>query len=85
MMSSSAAATKGRVFYTSYKFWFASSCYFGNKNIPHYLQLSWVEKLYLTIGKDQKELLLLLAKIVKEYMLQEPGARPNNIGDQWGG
>jgi len=47
--------------------------------------LSWVEKLYLTIGKDQKELLLLLAKIVKEYMLQEPGARPNNIGDQWGG
>ena len=33
MMSSSAAATKGRVFHTSYKFWFASSCYLGEQDI----------------------------------------------------
>jgi hypothetical protein len=32
--------------------------------------LSWVQKLYLIICKDQKELLLLLAKFVKK-MLQD--------------
>jgi len=66
MMSSSAAATKGRVFYTGYKFWFASSCYLGE-----YLQLPWVEKLCLIICKDQKQLLLLLAKFVKTIPVAE--------------
>ena len=77
-MSSLAAATNGRVFYTGYKFWFASSCYLGE-----YLQLPWVEKLCLIICKDQKELLLLLAKFVKNNTCCI--AYVNNIGDQCGG
>ena len=64
------------------KFWFASSCYLGNRT-HHYLQLSWVQKLYLIICKDQKEQVLLLAKFVKKITIA--GAHSNNIPDQCSG
>jgi hypothetical protein len=47
---------KGLFFYIpTTKFWFASSCYFGDHDTYHYLQLSSVQKLYLIICKDRDD------------------------------
>ena len=79
MMSSLAAATKGRVFYTSYKFWFASSCYLGEHDISLSAIALGTKDLSNYSQQSEGPVPFILAKFVKTIPVPETHA--NNIGD----